>query len=138
MNAIALLVLGLFIGWLVEWVIDWLYWRGQMQGIRSENTNLQERIRVLETRKNQRLLSAKNIPLIDADGNHNLHAIKGIGPVFARRLKEAGITTFDQLTTLKPAKMEEILGTPYKRFFAKQENIIAQAKEYAKQIAQSK
>lgn len=138
MGAIALLVLGLLIGWLVEWVIDWLYWRGQIQGIRTENTNLQERIRVLETRKNQRLLSAKNIPLTDENGSHNLHAIKGIGPIFAKRLKESGITTFEQLSQLKPRQMEEILGTLYKRFFAKQDTILAQAKEYSKQIHQSK
>jgi len=145
MNAIALLVLGLLIGWLVEWVIDWLYWRGQIKSISAENTDLQtenaslqERVRFLEARKDLRLLSSKNIPLLDAKGNHNLHAIKGVGPIFAKRLKEAGVTTFDQLTTLKPTQMEEILGTLYKRFFAKQETIIAQAKEYAKQIAQSK
>jgi len=137
MGAIALLVLGLLIGWLVEWAIDWLYWRRQIEGVRAENTSLQDRIRVLETRKFQRLLSSKNIPLTDENGNHNLHAIKGIGPVFAKRLNESGITTFEQLSELKPPQMETILGTPYKRFFAKQETIIAQAKEYTKLLAQS-
>lgn len=145
MGAIALLVLGLLIGWLVEWAIDWFYWRGQIKSRSAENTNLQaeiiglkERILFLEARKDLRLLSSKNIPLTDAKGNHNLHAIKGIGPIFAKRLKEAGVTTFEQLSQLKPRQMETILGTPYKRFFAKQETILAQAKEYAKLLAQSK
>lgn len=137
MNALALLVLGLLIGWLVEWAIDWFYWRRRMQGMATENASLRERIVVLEARKSQRFLSAKNIPLTDANGKHNLHAIKGIGPVFAKRLNEAGVTTFEQLSQLKSNQLEEILGTLYKRFFSKQEKILAQAREYAKQVAQN-
>ena len=133
-----MLVLGLLIGWLVEWVLDWLYWRAKIHVIAAENTNLKERIHSLETKKNQRLLSAKNLPFIDADGKENLQAIKGIGPAFARRLREAGITTFEQLSRLKPSELEEILGTLYKRFFSKQEKILAQAKDYARQVAQNR
>ncbi len=137
MGAIALLVLGLLIGWLVEWAIDWFYWRRRMQGIATENVDLKERIRSLETRKDQRLFSAKNVPIIDAAGNHNFQAIKGIGPIFAQRLREAGITTFEQLSRLQPRQLEEILGKLYKRFFSKQETILAQAKDFARQIAQN-
>ena len=138
MGAIPLVVLGLLIGWLVEWVIDWLYWRRQIQGIASENATLKERITSLGARKDQRLVSAKNVPLIDANGNQNLHAIKGIGPVFAKRLKEAGVTTFEELSQLKSRQLEEILGTLYKRFYSKQETILTQAKEFARQVAQNK
>ena len=81
-------------------------------------------------------LSAKNLPLVDADGNDNFQAIKGVGPVFAKRLKEAGILTFEQLSRLKTKQLEEILGALYKRFFSKQESILAQAKEFAEQVAQ--
>ena len=80
--------------------------------------------------------SAKNLPLMDAKGNHNFQAIKGIGPVFAKRLKDAGVLTFAQLSALKSKQLEEILGSLYKRFFSKQETILAQAKEFAKQVAQ--
>jgi predicted flap endonuclease-1-like 5' DNA nuclease len=137
MNGVAIFVLGLLIGWLAEWALDWYYWRGRIRGIASENTNLKERITSLEARKNQRLLSAKNLPLTDADGKDNFQAIKGVGPVFAKRLKEAGVTTFDQLSQLKSNQLEEILGTLYKRFFSKQETILAQAREFAKQKAQN-
>ena len=98
MNTVAMVVLGLLIGWLAEWAIDWVYWRGRLQRVTSENTNLRERIIALEAKKNQRILSAKNIPLIDKDGNDNFQAIKGIGPVFAKRLKGSGVTTFEQLS----------------------------------------
>jgi len=77
------------------------------------------------------------VPLVDKDGNDNFQAIKGIGPVFAKRLKESGVTTFEQLSRLKSKPLEEILGTLYKRFYSKQEAIVAQAKEFAKQRAQN-
>jgi Uncharacterized conserved protein len=137
MNVVAMFVLGLLIGWLAEWAIDWVYWRGRIQRVTSENTNLKERITSLEAKKNQRVRSPKNIPLIDKDGNDNFQAIKGIGPVFAKRLKESGVTTFKQLAKLKSKQLEVILGTLYKRFFSKQETILAQAKEFAKQKAQN-
>jgi predicted flap endonuclease-1-like 5' DNA nuclease len=138
MNIVAMFVLGLLIGWLAEWAIDWFYWRGRIQGVTNENTALKERITAFQAKKNQRLLSAKNVPLTDADGNDNLQAIKGVGPVFAKRLKEAGVTTFDQLSKLRSRQLEEILGTLYKRFFSKQETILAQAKELARQKSENK
>ena len=137
MNVVAMFVLGFLIGWLAEWAIDWVYWRGRIQSITGENTNLKERISSLEAKKNPRVRSAKNVPLTDKDGNDNFQAIKGIGPVFAKRLKESGVTTFKQLSKLKSRQLEQILGTLYKRFFSKQEAILVQAKEFAKQRAQN-
>jgi predicted flap endonuclease-1-like 5' DNA nuclease len=136
MNVIAMFVLGLFFGWLAEWAIDWYYWRGHIRKVAQENTGLKERIASLEAKKNPTARSAKNMPLTDANGNDNFQAIKGVGPVFAKRLKEAGIVSFEQLSRLKTRQLEEILGTLYKRFFAKQETILAQAREFAKQVAQ--
>jgi predicted flap endonuclease-1-like 5' DNA nuclease len=139
MNVVAMFVLGLFIGWLAEWAIDWFYWRGRIGTIAKENTLLKERVTSLEAhpsinpKVNPRPLSAKGIPLTDKDGTDNFQAIKGIGPVFAKRLKDAGVTTFDQLSRLTSKELEGILGNLYKRFFSKQETILAQAKEYAKQ-----
>jgi predicted flap endonuclease-1-like 5' DNA nuclease len=121
MNLVAMFVLGLFLGWLAEWALDWYYWRGQIRQAASEVPR-----------------SAKNIPITDADGNDNFQAIKGIGPVFAKRLKEAGIVTFEQLSRMKSRQMEEVLGTLYKRFFSKEETILAQAREFARQRAQNK
>ena len=138
MNVTAIFILGLLMGWLAEWAIDWVYWRGRVRKIAIENTNLRERMASLEAEKNQRIRSAKNVPLLDKNGHHNFQAIKGIGPVYAKRLKESGVTTFGQLSKLKSKQLEEILGTLYKRFFARQETILAQAKEFARQTAQNK
>jgi predicted flap endonuclease-1-like 5' DNA nuclease len=138
MNVIAMFVLGLLIGWLAEWAIDWFYWRGRIGRIASENTNLKERITSLEAEKNQRFVSPKGIPITDKNGKDNFQAIKGVGPVFSKRLKEAGIDTFEQLSKLTSKELEEILGSLYKRFFSKQEKILAQAKEFAKRRAQQR
>ena len=136
MNVIAMFVLGLLLGWLAEWAIDWVYWRGRIGRVSDENTGLREQLASLKRKKNPVRLSAKNIPIVDADGNDNLQAIKGVGPVFAKRLKDAGILTFERLSQMRSAELEQILGTLYKRFFSKQETILAQAKEFAKQVAQ--
>ena len=138
MNVIAIFVLGLFLGWLAEWALDWYYWRGRIIQIAKENTGLKEQVASLEAKKNPPRLSAKNIPITDAAGNDNFQAIKGIGPVFAKRLNDAGVVTFAQLSRMKSSQLEEILGTLYKRFFSKQETILAQAKEFARQVSQKK
>lgn len=39
-----------------------------------------------------------------------LEEIKGIGPVFANRLNEAGILTFEQLASTAPEELERITG----------------------------
>ena len=137
MNVVAMFVLGLLIGWLAEWAIDWAYWRGRIQHVTAENTDLKKQITSLEARKAEPIRSAKNVPLVGKDGHDNFQAIKGIGPVFARRLKEAGVTTFKQLSELKSNQLEEVLGTLYKRFFSKQEIILTQAKEFARQRGQN-
>jgi predicted flap endonuclease-1-like 5' DNA nuclease len=136
MNVIAMFVLGLLIGWLAEWVIDWYYWRGRIYRLANENTNLQEHITSLEAARTQSFESAKGVPITDKQGRDNFQAIKGIGPVFSKRLHEAGIQTFEQLAQLTPQQLEEILGDLYKRFFSRQERILAQAKEFAQQKAQ--
>ena len=136
MNIIAMFVLGLLIGWLAEWAIDWYYWRGRISTIADENAGLRKQLASLKAKKNPVRFSAKNIPIVDADGNDNFQAIKGVGPVFARRLQEAGVLTFERLSQMKSGELEEILGTLYKRFFSKQDTILAQAKEFARQRAQ--
>ena len=45
----------------------------------------------------------------------DLTEINGIGPVFARRLMEAGISTFDALADAEPERVAEIVGAPESR-----------------------
>lgn len=142
MNTAAALVLGLLIGWLVEWVVDWFYWRGRIDHVAGENIKLKERVTALEEeigRKEQEIQrqgeAVKVTALRDKEGNDNLQAIHGIGPVFAKRLNEAGVRTFERLASLTPQDLEEILGTLFKRFYSRENIILAQAKEFAEQKA---
>ncbi|HSB00879.1 MAG TPA: hypothetical protein VLE49_09525 [Anaerolineales bacterium] len=138
MNIIAMFVLGLLVGWLAEWVIDWYYWRGRLYNIAGENANLKNRIASLETERNQSFKPDKGTALTDQAGRDNFEAIKGIGPVFSKRLRAAGIHTFEQLSRLTPGQLGEILGERYKRLFSNQETILAQAKDFAQQKAQNR
>jgi predicted flap endonuclease-1-like 5' DNA nuclease len=102
----------------------------------EENSTLKERIDDLEAEVSQIKASAIIGHLLNKDGTHNFEAIKGIGPAFAKRLNDAGIRTFERLAQLTAPDMEKILGTLYKRFFAKKgDTILAQANEFAKHIA---
>jgi predicted flap endonuclease-1-like 5' DNA nuclease len=103
----------------------------------EENSTLKECIADLEAEISQIKAAAIIGHLLNKDGTHNIEAIKGIGPAFAKRLNEAGILTFEQLAQLTPQDMEKILGTLYKRFFSKENTILAQAQEFAKHIAAS-
>jgi len=137
MNIIAIFILGVLIGWTIEWILDWFYWRGRINKATNENDELKERIISLEEEINKSPDPFITTPLTNRSGRDNLQAINGIGPAFTKRLNEAGIHTFEQLSKLSSKDMERILGTLFKRFFSEDNTIIAQAKEYAKQKANS-
>lgn len=137
MNIIAIFILGLLIGWIVEWILDWFFWRGRINKAVSENTELKERIISLEEEINKQSEPSITTPLTSRSGRDNFQAINGIGPVFSKRLNEAGILTFEQLSQLTSKEMEKILGTLFKRFFSEENTIIEQAKEFAKQKAKN-
>ena len=140
MGVIASIVLGLLIGWLVEWVIDWFYWRGRIRPIAEENArlardnaDLKERLASIEAKVSRKSQLAKTRPTGDRAGKDNLQAIRGVGPVISKRLNEAGVYTFEELSRLTPDELQEIMGALSKRFFPKQESILTQAKEFAEQ-----
>lgn len=143
MGIIASIVLGLLLGWLVEWVIDWFYWRGRIRPVAEENArlardnaDLKERLASMEAKISRKSQLAKTRPTGDRAGKDNLQAIRGVGPVIAKRLNEAGVYTFEELSQLNPDELQEIMGPLSKRFFPKQESILTQAKEFAEQKAQ--
>ena len=61
----------------------------------------------------------------------DLKVIKGIGPAIEKKLNNAGIHTFAQLSQLKPQDLENILGNQVKRL-QDEGDLIAQAKSLAK------
>lgn len=100
---------GLIIGWVIEWVIDWRFWRSEEQTGVDEESRLRRELETarLEINRLQTQLTT-NAPseLSSAD---QLQDINGIGQIFAKRLNEAGIYTFAQVSELSPERLQEII-----------------------------
>jgi predicted flap endonuclease-1-like 5' DNA nuclease len=90
---------GFWVGFVITAaVVAYLYWLWQQ---RREVT---PRPLVVSSRQPD-ALPASQEPPSDRD---DLTAIKGIGPVFAKRLNKAGIFTFAQLAAQSPEKIESV------------------------------
>ncbi len=123
------LVAGLIIGWVIEWIIDWKYWRSDDEDVQSESPDRDADLRAELDRARLEIVALRNrleraasastpfdtlstsSPGSDpsepdspqpAQASDRLEKIKGIGPVFARRLNEAGIYTFAELAGSTP------------------------------------
>jgi predicted flap endonuclease-1-like 5' DNA nuclease len=68
-----------------------------------------------------------NLPV--AESADDLMRVKGIGPVFAARLQEAGVQTLAQVTAVSAARLADMLDVPVGRA----EDILAAAVELANQ-----
>ncbi len=127
MSTPAVFILGLLVGWLVEWIIDWVYWRKRRADLQAE---LDECKRHLANREAEDMLSANRMAAIAVPTPDDLIVIKGIGPVIARKLNQAGIYTFQDLAALKKERLREIVGDMIQRL-ADEDDIIQQARELA-------
>jgi large subunit ribosomal protein L21 len=120
MSTAVALVIGLIIGWLVEWVIDWFYWR------RAHPEPAQKPTDISAITSAQKTVRSKTPPA----NPDNLTVIKGIGPVIAKRLNQAGIYMYEQLADLTLDEFEEALGNLLERFI-NERSILRQARELA-------
>lgn len=138
MNYFFWILVGIIIGWIIEWVIDWLFWRKpagvspeKLAEAEAENRRLQaqlaesqQRLAQLEAEHSQRptlgerSMPSRSVHMPDLDATiaqtrpvqkDRLEVIEGIGPVYARRLNEAGIFSFAQLAELSAARVREII-----------------------------
>ncbi|OUC08789.1 hypothetical protein RY27_06875, partial [Litorilinea aerophila] len=64
----------------------------------------------------------------------DLTRIRGIGPVFAARLQEAGVRTFADLAGLTPEAVAEIIGWPVQRVL--NSDLIGQARSLAQEAGE--
>lgn len=125
MNPLFTFVLGLLIGWLIEWLIDYFYWRRRSPGpdAPAVSTAAMER-RTAPLRDEGVPQASRVIP-------DDLKIIRGIGPVIERKLKEAGIQTFEQLGNLTVAQLRRILGNSIERL-SDEESLLQQARDLAR------
>ena len=114
------ILIGLIIGWVIEWVIDWLFWRKpagaspeKLAEVEAENRRLQAQLAECQQRSAQleaensqrptlgeRSMPSRSMHMTDLDATiahtrpvqkDRLEVIEGIGPVYAKRLNDAGI-----------------------------------------------
>ena len=69
-----------------------------------------------------------------AKKNDDLKLIKGIGPQLEKKLNNAGVRTFDQMSRLTTAELQAILGIS-KRGLQNADNLISQARKFAQDNA---
>lgn len=125
MNIAIALVLGLLIGWLIEWVIDWFYWRRPREEKAAPPAPPVLGVPASVPVPTQKTRYKSPPPHAD-----DLKKIKGIGPVIAKRLNQAGIYTFEQLADLTLDEFEEALGDLLQRFI-NERAILRHARELA-------
>ncbi len=88
-------------------LIAWIYWIGRRKRAVTPAPLVVSRRRSPETVQSRPQSPAARQPVMVSDV---LEEIKGIGPVFANRLNEAGILTFRQLASASPDELAEITG----------------------------
>ena len=82
--------------------------------------------------KAEKKAAPKKAPAKKAEGADDLTKISGVGPVIVGKLKDMGITTFDQIAKLKKADIEEIDEKLNFKGRIERDEWVKQAKELAK------
>lgn len=130
MKALKVFILGLIYGWLVQSLINRIYRDNNVVGITRENAMLRERVRSLEAQLQARPLASQPEHVQTGLRKDDLKQIKGIGPATEKKLNEAGIHTFADMSQLTVDKLQNILGRS-KRIAQSADELIAQARELA-------
>jgi predicted flap endonuclease-1-like 5' DNA nuclease len=97
------LVIGLIVGLLINWVLAPLLDRRDASGLQQTLHSLQERIEDLEAAQVSGPIKAVVVRAKD-----DFESIPGIDALSARRLNEAGIYTFEQLSALEPEGLRRL------------------------------
>jgi predicted flap endonuclease-1-like 5' DNA nuclease len=139
MKAFKVFIFGLLYGWFIKVAFDRIYRENDLEDIRNENASLEEYIRTLESKLQPKSLESKSVkpaasqpePALIENKKDDLKAIRGIGPAIEKKLNNAGILTFADLSRLSVSELENILGNA--RRLAQESDLISQAKKLAKQ-----
>ncbi len=134
MKLLKIFFLGFIYGWLMKSIIDEIYRKDKLRMITDENTLPKERIKSPGTPKSVREIARTPTtqPVQASSHKDDLKLIKGMGPQSEKKLNNAGIRTFAQMSRLTTTELQSILGIS-QRAVQKADNLIAQAKKLAQQ-----
>jgi len=147
MKVLRVFFIGLVYGWFMRWIVDKIFLDENLKILTNENSLLKQRIRTLESAQSSGAVRVRQTaptalpvedvkrPVSSAAGRvpphrDDLKLIKGVGPILEKKLNEAGVYTFDQMSRLNTAELQSILGVA-RRNDQNTENLISQAKKYA-------
>ena len=147
MRVLRVFFVGLLFGWLMRWVMDKIFLEEELRALGNENEILRQRIQSLEAPRAQqdrpvRRQEPAPLPVEDVEPvalmgsapvthhRDDLKMIKGVGPVMEKKLNEAGVYTFDQMSRLTATDLQAILGIS-KRVVQSSDNLLSQAKKFA-------
>ncbi len=142
MRAIRVFVLGFIFGVYLKWIIDQIYTRDHLWMITNENTQLRDRIQLLEEARSAQRINhtpepsqppapaAARKPARRTSTKDDLKKIKGIGPAMEKKLNAAGINTYEQFSRLTSQQLQSIPGIS-RRVVESAGILIAQAKKLA-------
>lgn len=104
------LIAGAIIGWVVEWIIDWRFWRKDLTVTSDEEIRLRKELEVarLEINSLQNRLQEQSTTA-SLKEKDQLQNIDGVGPVYARKLNDAGIYTYTQVANTPIEQLAEII-----------------------------
>ena len=132
MDTILFTLLALLIGILIGWYLTRRLTKKAVtdqQSLQMQLAMAEDEIKRLQIRNNE---AANQVKLMYEKADH-LEDINGIGPVFAKRLNEAGIFTFAHLATLTPERINEII-SPENWQAINPAEWVAQAQQFSKGI----
>jgi predicted flap endonuclease-1-like 5' DNA nuclease len=149
MKVLRVFFVGLVFGWLMRWVIDKIFLEENLRTLVNENDVLQQRIQTLEAPKARQErpvqrpepapLPVENVAPVAMTGSgpippqrDDLKMIKGIGPKMEKKLNDAGIYTFDQMSRLTATDLQNVLGIS-KRVVQNSDNLLTQARKFAQE-----
>lgn len=106
------LVIGLITGLLLSWVMEPLFKRradAESKDTQDNSTNFQPAAEAPQLAQPAQPATPGKITKVILRDRDDFERINGIGPVFARRLNEAGIFTFEQLASLPAARIQQLV-----------------------------
>ncbi|MGE5374879.1 MAG: hypothetical protein ACM3XO_07450 [Bacteroidota bacterium] len=142
MKVLRVFFVGLIYGWLLRWVLDKIFLEDNLRLLANENEILRQRIQTLEATRSMQRPQAAPLPVEQVQPvapmesgpvpphRDDLKLIKGVGPRIEKKLNDAGIYTFDQMSRLTAAELQAILGAS-NRIAQNSDNLISQAKKFA-------
>ncbi len=130
MSILTTFVIGAIAGGVIKWQIDRYRGHQNQEQLRQDLIVAKAKISQLQTElETEASPASKAAPASKATPKDKLDQIKGIGPVFAQRLNQAGVLTLADLAELTPERVREIVSPGKAESIINPQDWITQARQ---------